>query len=140
MPATIGEYVPMKRLLLALSLAAAPLAASAEWIEIGASADEVFYMDGSSLRRDGGSAQVWLLADMHVPEQLPQGQWYQSHRTLWQVDCDQDRVKRVRRTLHFGKMGVGDAVAPPSSEGEWLPAPTGTLMALVVGLACSATG
>ena len=93
------------RILLTVLLMLATSQAWASWARVHESAAAVFYVDPTTLRKDGNVRSVWQLQD--VKGRAPKGEL--SFRILNEYNCKDKLVRRISRIAHSGHMATGTA-------------------------------
>ncbi|MBC7779292.1 MAG: clan AA aspartic protease [Proteobacteria bacterium] len=93
---------------LALSGAAAPHPAWADWVELGEDSSYRFYVDPDTLRGDLVRRTASALFNALSPDQR-----VQSMRMLLDIDCREARLRIAARTVHGQPMAAGPELALP---------------------------
>lgn len=111
--------------------------AKAEWIKIGSNETTTFYADLRSIRLDDGSAKMWNLLDLKVPDTSTSPP-HLSMKSLAEYNC-KDMTYRFLESRDFSKnMGKGDVVLRKAI-GEWSSAPPRSAVKTLWNLACGNT-
>src|SRR5689334_22542567 len=100
----------MRSFLLAPLLLLSAGQALAQWTQYGASAEgTMFYMDFSSIRRNGNLRSVWTLQDYKVqgPGMQP---GVRSATAIMQYDCSEQRSRPLSISLHSEQMAREDVL------------------------------
>ena len=114
----------MKRLCVALVLAALGGSAAAAWEQVGVADDGmVVYADPATIRTSGSEVKMWVLLDYKTAEKDDSGKPYLSAKLLHDYDCKDERGRTRYFSFHAGHMATGTLVyseVRPAS--EWRPA------------------
>jgi len=108
----------MHKAILMMLLAAVSSSASAAWVELGSNDYSTYYVDATSIRRDGDTVKMWSLLDFRKArtfENLP----YMSLKAQGEYDCKREQLRVFSGTRQSEKMGEGDAVSRISEPSEW---------------------
>lgn len=71
--------------------------ANAEWKKFANSDDADFWLDDERIRNLGDYFQAWGIVNYYKAQAANNGSTYLSSRSLYQVDCDQEKI---RTTFH----------------------------------------
>ncbi|OGA31929.1 MAG: hypothetical protein A3G80_01870 [Betaproteobacteria bacterium RIFCSPLOWO2_12_FULL_62_13b] len=99
-------------------LAVVSSSASAAWVELGSNDYSTYYVDATSIRRDGDTVKMWSLLDFRKArtfEKLP----YMSLKAQGEYDCKREQLRVFSGTRQSENMGEGDAVSRISEPSEW---------------------
>lgn len=108
----------MKKLLLALTLAAFSANASAEIFQVDSNEKEVAYALLDTIKKSGSIISMWSLYDLKEAKYLAK-KTYQSTKFLIEYRCDNEKI-RIRGMQYFsGKMGQGDVIYKESFTDIW---------------------
>jgi surface-adhesin protein E len=129
----------MKRLAVALALAALSCNSAAGWVIISDNEEYIAYADPATITREGNLVQMSDLVDLKSPRSSPYGNPHASSTAHSQFDCDDPRIKTIAFFLHSGQMGNGDLVETAAVSNGWLPVAPGTLLDILRQFACSQT-
>ena len=124
-----------KRTLLALLLALAMCAARAEWIRVGATEQANFYIDSELKNRAGSHVVIWALRDFPYSH-LGAGGYFLSSKDELEIDCANQRLRRIFTSDHPRHMGGGDFVYSEHGPMSWNKVPTDSIMQRLVDVAC----
>ena len=108
----------MHKAILMMLLAAVSSSASAAWVELGSNDYSTYYVDATSIRRDGDTVKMWSLLDFRKArtfENLP----YMSLKAQGEYDCKREQLRVFSGTRQSENMGEGDAVSRISEPSEW---------------------
>lgn len=131
----------MKKLILAALIAAPCAAAQAEWSQLGTSKSdpETWYVDSSTVRRQGLRAKVWTLTD-YKSAQVGRGAKYRSEKAQLQFDCREETFETKMVMYMSGQMGEGNAVHTNTLPMVVpVPVPPSSIAAALMEVACSAS-
>ncbi len=106
----------MKKVLVAMMLYAMSSVASSEWMKMGSNDGTTFYIDPTSIRRDGNFRKVWELQD-YKKKDSPSGEL--SIRMLNEYDCKGERVRDLSISAHSENMAKGRVIVSNSTVGQW---------------------
>lgn len=98
--------------------------AIADWVQIAESAATTFYVDPSTVRRNGNMAKMWELIDLREAE-LVLGKAYLSIRSQQEYDCSDERVRTITSTSFSGHMADGKTIFYDPTEGPFRPVEPG---------------
>jgi hypothetical protein len=107
----------MKYLLALLILFASP--AWADWTLVTTNDNGTkFYIDYSTIRKDGNLRKVWEVTDFKNSETF-NGAVYLSVRTRAEYDCKEERKRTLTATAHSGLLAQGNIVWKGESPSNW---------------------
>ena len=129
----------MRRLALALALAALSCGSAAEWVMVNDHDEYIAYADPATISREGNLVQMSDLIDLKSPRSSPYGKQHASSTAHSEFDCRNSRIRTLAFSLHSGQMGDGDLVEAVAESGRWLPVAPGTLLNILWQFACSST-
>ena len=129
----------MKRLALALALAALSCNSAAEWVMVYDNGEYIAYADPATVTREGDLAQMSDLIDLKSPQSSPYGKQHASSTAHSEFDCGNSQVRTIAFSLYSGQMGEGDVIETVAESNRWLPVAPGTLLNVLWQLACSQT-
>ena len=95
-----------------LILATAP--AWAEWVKVYENATAVFYVDPTTIRKDGHHRRLWELQDMKGLGQ----KGMLSLRNLNEYNCKDELVRPLALSGHSGHMATGVVLGSGMASGE----------------------
>jgi hypothetical protein len=109
------------------------LAWGQNWQFVTKNADGIsFYVDRSSIRRNGHLVRFWELVDF-VPGDSSQG----SIRSLSEIDCRENRTKSLDTTAFSGQMASGRILSREDDRtSRWDPIPPGTAVEITMRFVC----
>jgi hypothetical protein len=86
----------------------------AEWVKVTASSDDVYYLDPSTIRRDGNFRKAWTLIDF-----IKMGRkGVHSLKAFKEFDCKEERFRVLTAVGYAGQMGTGTVLG---SENPTIP-------------------
>ncbi len=97
----------------------------------------IAYADPDTVSRAGDLAQMRDLIDLKSPRSSPYGKQHASSTAHSEFDCRNSRIRTIAFSLHSGQMGDGDLVETVAESNRWLPVAPGTLLGVLLQLACS---
>jgi hypothetical protein len=133
-----SENMNLKNSLIGLMLMAMSAGAMAEWTNIGHNADIDAYVDVSTIRKSGGTAKMWSLADEKKAQISASGKSYMSQMTRREYDCNEEKVRGLSIYLYSGNMKNGDMVTGGDFVSEWSSIPPESVSATQFKIACGA--
>lgn len=104
----------MRRTLFVLAIILTPTA-QAEWVKVAQTDETVYYLDPSTLRREGALRQIRELQDFAAPR--PGGA--RSRDALFEFDCSAERWRVLAITDQAEPMGTGKVVGTWTGESAW---------------------
>jgi hypothetical protein len=126
----------MKYLLALLLLFASP--AWADWTLVTDNDNGTkFYIDYSTIRKDGNLRKVWEVTDFKNPETF-NGLVYLSVRARAEYDCKEERKRTLTTTAHSGLRTQGSIVWRDELPSNWNDAPPRSAMLEMLQRVCRA--
>ena len=122
----------MKVLLLALTLLANGFA-WADWVQVASDDKVIFYIDPSTIRKEGNSRKIWELQDLK--QSSKEGEL--SFRARVEYDCKQERSKIMFFSTHSGQMAWGNAIVNGPGDEVWQDVPPRSSSEIVLRLVCA---
>jgi hypothetical protein len=107
--------------------------ALAEWVELGDTEEMVYYVDPTTIRKNGQFAKAWVLHHEKV-----QGTWnYRSAKAHEEYDCKEEATRMLYLVTFSGSMGNGRVVdnVPPTSS-RWIPAMPRSAASIKLAFVC----
>lgn len=127
----------MKKIALALVLAAVSGAAMAEWVALGSTQDSTDYADANTVRRLGNMVKMWSLSDYKTGRTLGTGEPYLSTKSQPEFDCIKERFRIQFSSFHSEKMGGGTVIYTINNPAaSWIPIPPASLAESFWKFAC----
>lgn len=125
----------MKRFLLLVALLLSASSAFAEWKLLRSDSERQIYVESSRIRKEGNSVKVWALTSHNAP--IPKADiFFQSAVILYQLDCQNERIRVFSSVFYSGPMGKGDTVHSSNEPKDWMNAIPGTLGDIFVQKYC----
>ena len=87
--------------------------AVAEWVGIGRAKDGIgkFYVDSSTIKRNGNKVTVWVLTDFKQPQLTIAGlKSFRSYKWKLETDCRKSESKNLGFMVFSKSMGLGDVL------------------------------
>ena len=120
----------MQKIVLALLLAVVSGSAMAEWVQVGESANQTYYVDPATSRQHSNAVKMWILFDFQEPKNLGSDA-YLSLKVEDEFDCLNERRRTLYGSFYSGRMGHGDNFFTNSKASDWAPVtPEGVTRAL----------
>lgn len=94
--------------------------ASAEWVEVGSTADITIYVNPDTIRRKGDLVKMWHLFD-YKTAQTYRGNSFLSIKGQRQYDCADERDRILASTGFSDNMGKGNVAYIIHDEPKWTP-------------------
>ena len=123
---------PMRLFLLAVLAAISPHV-SAEWMEVTETDTATFYIDPTTIRKDGEFRRVWQLQDMKGPR--GDGAW--SQLVLYEYDCKLERDRLLASSFHSRGQGKGSILSSNNELGQWEYVPPRTAASIFLKVVCA---
>ena len=89
--------------------------AFAEWVKMGESDGITFYVDPTTLRKDGSLRKVWELYDLKQREK----NGAMSFRIRSEYDCKEERRRPLASSYHPEPMAQGESFDRFDGAGKW---------------------
>ena len=102
-------------------LAVLSSSALAEWVPIIRSELAIYYVDATSIRRDGNKIKMLELVDYKKAKLAGNGKPYLSIKFQTEYDCRAEQYRILFFTSSSENMGAGDVVSSKNYTSEWLP-------------------
>ena len=122
-----------KLTLILLLLAVSIGTASAEWKRIVESDTATFYMDISTIRKDGNTVRVWSILDFKEKGRYGDV----SHKSRHEFDCKQERLRTLTLLPYTGHMAEGQAINISKPPEEWFDIPPRSAWATYLEILCN---
>lgn len=104
----------MKRLLL-VCLLLVTNAARGEWVKVGESAGNNYYIDPTSIRKDEDLRKVWMIQDLKERDKAGE----MSRRYREEYDCKGERKRFLSATSHSEPMAGGKTLLSSNEPSSW---------------------
>lgn len=88
----------------------------ADWSKTLEIEDSIWYIDYSTIRKDGQLVKVWLLSDNIVDTK--ENSSY-SMELLQEIDCKKGRKRNLAKVMFSGRMGSGKIIYRSNESHEW---------------------
>lgn len=118
-----------------LAIGSAP--ALADWTEIGANDDVVFYADIDSLVASGPTKTMWTLIGSKTERMFGEVK-FSSVKTQFEFDCPAHKARELQTAFFSGPRADGKQVAGYTDPGDWAEVDDGTLKGGLMKIACEA--
>ena len=106
----------------------------AEWKEISESDSATYYMDPSTIRKEGNLRKVWEIYDLKTREK----DGTMSIRTRMEYDCKNERSRILASSEHSERMAKGTTTFTRSGEPTgWREIPPGSAIDFVLKIVCA---
>lgn len=128
----------MKKVWLALILATAAGAASAEWVKAGSNSQWDAYADPSTIVRNGNLVRMTALFDYRAADRATLfTKSLFSRASQQEFDCEAVKFRDIRSSHYTQQMGGGDLVHVDSFPGRWQSAaPASSVAGQLLKIAC----
>lgn len=120
-----------KTLLLALMLVTGSV--WAEWVKMGESASDKFYIDLATIRKDGNLRKVWAITDFK--QQDKSGAL--SNRIRFEYDCKEERSRLLSMSTHSEPLAKGTPLVQINEAGPWSDIAPGTVHETFLKAVCA---
>jgi hypothetical protein len=110
----------------------------AEWIHVGSTAEQRYYMTAEGVAFDGAIAKIWIMTDADAPVTSGQTVHISSRNLNW-IDCKKRKFKIVAINLFSGHMGEGKTLYMSESESqqEWTSIPPTSMYDTIFKITCT---
>jgi hypothetical protein len=126
----------MQKTALAILLIGFTAVAQAEWTKVGTSnLDTDVYFDADTRRKEGNTAQMWVLFDLANPRQTARGA-IRSFKSLNEFNCNDGKFSSISRVFYSGPMGTGNVVDSYDDTHSWISVIPGSGMEVISHHAC----
>ena len=98
----------------------------AEWVVFEAAPDATIYVDPSTIKKEGGRAEMWVLIDYRGPQPDKTGKQVLSDKLQYQYDCSGKQLSIVATSAHAGPMASGEIINVNPDPPQLTPVPAGT--------------
>ena len=113
--------------------------ALAGWIGIGRAKDGMgkFYLDSSTIKRNGNKVTVWVLTDFKHPQNTIAGlKSYSSYKWKLEADCRKSESRYLGFDVFSNSMGRGTVLLTNDDALESRPIPVGSIIKVISEYAC----
>jgi hypothetical protein len=107
----------------------------AEWVSVTSSADgsNKFYIESTSVKKSGSYLRAWGLTDYAKRNEYGS----KSHKTYYEIDCNDSRIRSISYTFYTENMGRGEANSYNPEKFEWVYASPDSINSYIVGYVCA---
>jgi hypothetical protein len=126
------------RVFLGMFLTLVSTISQAEWVHIGSSAEERFYMTVDGVAHEGSVVKIWIMTD--ADKLITSGPTpYKSSKVLYWIDCTKRKSKIVSVNLFSGQNGGGKTLYSKEDEAllEWLSIPPASMLERIYKISCN---
>ena len=117
---------------LTVLLVFATTSAWADWIDYEETDDADFYLDPTTIRKNGEFRRVWTLQNSRSSKKRERSSLH-----LQEYDCGGERVRLLSLSTHSGLMGAGKVLFSHTEVGEWDYVAPRTVGAAALKLVCA---
>ncbi|NJD35363.1 MAG: hypothetical protein FIA96_11120 [Betaproteobacteria bacterium] len=121
----------MRIILCLLALVAAP--AWAEWVKMDETDTGTYYIDPSTIRKNGQFRKVWQVQDL---KQRARG-GEMSQRVLWEFDCREKRFRFLSYSTHFEPKATGKTLVSEGDTDDWDSVPPDSAAEAILKFVCA---
>ncbi len=125
----------MREVVFAMLLAVVSGSAAADWVEVDSDESTTFYIDPTTIQRDGNLVKMWELLD-YKPSRVRDKIRYLSSKTQSEYDCKDPQLRTLSLSLHPGNMAGGKSVYGTNVPDQWRPVPLGGGIEVLWKIAC----
>ncbi len=115
---------------------AAPANPAIKWVKVSTHATSTIYLDSTTSKRVGNNIMIWLLRDYNGP-QFDGAVNYLSSKDQIEVDCYNQRVRRIYSSNHPQSMGGGDFVSSEHGPMSWNDVTGDSIIRRAIDIACT---
>ena len=111
--------------------------AKAEWEPAMNNKDntQITYVDPSTIRKVGGTADMWSLTDLMIGSYID-GKRYSSQKDHREYNCNTMKMRTIFASIHSENMGRGKELDRITGNQQWEPIPHGTVAEALKKIAC----
>jgi hypothetical protein len=91
-------------------LLAAGAAQAAQWLRVGGSNGNTFYIDKASIVKNDSTRKVWSMQSYMKPQKTPEGRLYRSVKMLHTYACEGHTSTLMAQIYYPETMGKGEPV------------------------------
>ena len=107
----------------------------AAWVKVASNEQSVFYLDSPVPKKVGTNVMIWILRD-HTSPRFGDFGAYLSSKDQIEMDCSQQRIRRIYSADHPQPMGAGKFVHSEHGPMSWNPVAPNTIVKRIVAIAC----
>ena len=104
----------------------------ADWVNVGESAGNNFYIDPSTIRKDGDLRKVWGIQDLSKRDLDGE----MSRRYREEYDCKAARKRFLSATTHSEPMAAGSTLVSTNEASAWIEVRPNTVADDILKLVC----
>jgi hypothetical protein len=121
---------------IAKAASAAAAKSAVKWVKVSTHATSTIYLDSATSKRVGNNIMIWLLRDYNGP-QFDGSVNYLSSKDQIEVDCYNQRVRRIYTSNHPQSMGGGDFVSSEHGPMSWNDVTGDSIIRRAIDIACT---
>lgn len=87
------------------------LPASAEWVKISESNESIWYLDPSTIKKNGNFVRMWGITELKKKDK---DDGHLSRRALYDFDCKNERYRILTISAHSERMAGGKVLSTES--------------------------
>ena len=125
----------MRNVILTMLLAVVSGSAAAGWVEVDSDESTTFYIDPTTIQRDGNLVKMWELLD-YKAARVRNKVMYVSSKTQSEYDCKDEQLRTLSLSLHPRNMAGGKSVYGSNVADHWRPVPPGGAIEVLWKIAC----
>lgn len=125
----------MRKVFLTMLLAVVSGSAAAEWVEVDSDESTIFYIDPTTIQRDGNLVTMWELLE-YKAARVRDKVMYVSSKTQSEYDCKDEQLRTLSLSLHPGNRAGGKSVYGSNVPDHWRPVPPGGAIEVLWKIAC----
>jgi hypothetical protein len=125
----------MRKIILMLLLAVVSSSAMAEWVNLGNDGDITAYVEPTTIRKDGNTAEMWYLVDYKTTKKID-GKLYMTLKSQSQFDCKKEQYRILSISYYSGNLGGGEVVSSSNKISTWEPVPPKSISEALWNYAC----
>lgn len=127
----------MKQFIIAVAMSCVTASAMAEWTSLSdIGYPDTYYIDKSSVRKDGNLRKAWIIKDFHFFDDVGNN-GEQSNRYKQEFDCKEERIRVLFLTSHSRRMAKGKLLKTINQPTTWTEVPPETVEREVLNVVCA---
>jgi hypothetical protein len=103
------------RIVMAVLLGLIATSAQAEWVKVAQSGETTYYIDPTTLQKDGGLRKIWEIQDFAAAR----AGGVRSRGALFEFDCGAERWRVLSVADHAEPMAAGKVVGSWEGQSDW---------------------